>query len=105
MFEELNAKIIEWAEERSLLTNNSKMRQLAQFSKTLEEVAELGTAIVKEDDPEIVDALGDIVVTLILQAELQGVDLTVCLASAYDVIAKRKGQTVNGVFIKDATRN
>ena len=58
-----------------------------------------------EDDnmSEIEDALGDILVTIIIQAEMQGLKLTECLESAYNVIAKRTGKMVDGQFVKDAT--
>lgn len=45
--------------------------------------------------------IGDILVTIIIQAEMQGVSLTECLESAYNVIAKRTGVMVNGQFVKN----
>jgi len=75
---------------------------MAQAIKTLEEVNELLDAINKNDKEEINDALGDILVTIILQAELQNVNLTDCLEGAYNIISKRTGKMQNGVFVKDA---
>jgi NTP pyrophosphatase (non-canonical NTP hydrolase) len=68
----------------------------------LEEVEELADAIFDNNKEEIIDALGDILVTIIIQAELQGVSLTECLESAYNVIAKRSGVMINGQFVKNA---
>ena len=50
---------------------------------------------------EIEDALGDILVTIIIQAEMQGMSLVNCLESAYNIIAKRTGKMVDGQFVKD----
>ena len=46
------------------------------------------------------ELLGDILVTIILQAELQGVNLEECLEGAYNIINKRKGSMINGFFVK-----
>ena len=71
------------------------------YTKTWEETDELITAIEKDDRAEVIDALGDILVTIIIQAEMQGLKLTDCLESAYNVIAKRTGKMVDGQFVKD----
>jgi len=72
-----------------------------QFGKTMEEVLELHKAIVENDRLEIVDAIGDIQVTLILLSEMYGISYDQSLQSAYNVIKKRTGKMVNGVFVKD----
>jgi hypothetical protein len=40
-------------------------------------------------------------VTIILLAEMVGMDTPDCLQTAYDVIKKRTGKMVNGQFKKD----
>lgn len=95
---QLENKVIFWAHEKGILPNGQAGKQ---FSKTLEEVSELCTAIESNDYDEVIDAIGDIVVTLIIQANIWGVDLKTCLGAAYDVISKRTGKMVNGVFVKD----
>jgi len=40
-------------------------------------------------------------VTLIIQAKMQNISLESCLESAYNVISKRTGRIINGVFVKD----
>ena len=97
-YAELEALIIAWAAQKCILENGTA---IAQASKTIEEVNELVEAIIKDDKGEIVDALGDILVTIIIQAEMQGLKLTECLDSAYNVISKRTGKMVNGQFVKD----
>ena len=59
-------------------------------------------AIVNDDREEIKDAIGDIVVTVIIQAEMQGMDIEDCLESAYNIIKHRKGKMQNGQFVKEA---
>ena len=113
-YQELETKVFEWAGDKGIL---EKATPLAQANKTLEEVEELleavgaqekehyfftntkGKEVVTAD--EIKDALGDILVTIIIGAELQGLKLEDCLESAYNVISKRTGKMVDGVFVKD----
>ena len=95
---ELECAVESWAEEKGIF---DKATPMAQALKTLEETTELCTAINADDREEIVDAMGDIMVTLIIQAKMQGLKLEECLESAYNVISKRTGKMVNGVFVKD----
>lgn len=97
-FEDLQEKIIDWADDKGIF---EKATPLTQLSKTMEEVQELHDAIVDNNRDEIVDAIGDIIVTLIIQAEMNNLDPVECLESAYNVIAKRTGKMVDGVFVKD----
>jgi len=98
-YNELEALVLAWAEQKGIMQNGTP---IAQCFKTLEEVHELQDAIVNNDREEVIDALGDILVTIIIQAEMQGLSLTECLESAYNVIAKRTGKMVDGQFVKDA---
>ena len=95
---ELECEVEHWAEEKEIL---SKATPMAQALKTLEECTELGVAVNNNDRAEIIDAMGDIMVTLIIQAKMQGLKLEECLESAYNVIAKRTGKMINGQFVKD----
>ena len=95
---ELECAVEEWAQEKGIM---SKATPMAQALKTLEECTELLTAIENKDRDEIIDAMGDIMVTLIIQAKMQNVSLEACLESAYNVISKRTGKMVNGQFVKD----
>lgn len=95
---ELEMLVEEWAEEKGIL---EKGNPYAQANKTLEEVLELKDAIETNNRKEIVDALGDIMVTLIIQAKMQNVSLEECLNTAYDVISKRQGVMINGQFVKN----
>lgn len=97
-YRELEQLVIKWADEKGIFEKGNTM---AQAEKTHEEVLELMSAIDNDDNGEIVDALGDILVTIIIQAEMQGLSLEDCLLSAYNVISKRKGKMINGKFVKE----
>ena len=117
--------IREWAEQRELYKKGDTK---TQFLKLMEEVGELGKAILNKDVEETKDAIGEIVIVLTNLTELAnkdifvkdvklgtthggkfniyheiGLDITIedCINSAYDVIAKRKGKMINGIFVKN----
>lgn len=153
MVNELINKVIQWGRDKGITDPK------AQMTKVIEEFSELNSTVFQEDEPEIIDALGDLQVTLIIlmdtiggkvkeveledekvdlqlilsdigflnssinkdvhltlffesfvnkaiarvqqYAETLGYDAMECLQVAYDVISKRKGKNVNGVFVKD----
>ena len=94
----LEERVLQWAENKGILDN---AKPINQALKTLEEVNELLTGIVTDDREEIKDAFGDILVTIIIGAELQGLNLLDCLQSALNIIEKRTGKMINGQFVKD----
>lgn len=92
--------VIRWAEARKIIPRSTPM---AQAIKTHEEVGELLSALLRNDAAEIEDAYGDILVTLIIGADLAGVDLRLALQRAYNTIKDRKGHLrSDGVFVKEA---
>ena len=94
----MTKKVLEWAEPKGLLNPQIAPQQ---FMKLVEEVGELSSAMLNRNEVEMIDALGDIQVVLIILAEQLGFDLDTCLECAYDEIKNRKGQTLNGTFIKE----
>jgi NTP pyrophosphatase (non-canonical NTP hydrolase) len=94
----MKEKILKWADERNLLHNENALKQ---YSKLQEESNELLIGILNKDPYEIIDALGDIQVVLIILANQLGFDIDECLESAYNEIKDRKGQTIGGNFIKE----
>ena len=90
--------IREWAKERGLY---DKGNATTQYVKLQEEAGELAKALLKNDQPEVIDAIGDMVVVLTNLAYMRGVHIENCIGSAYDVISKRTGKMVNGTFVKD----
>jgi len=91
-------EIREWARQRGLYDKGDTK---TQFLKLMEEAGELGRAILKDDQAEFVDAIGDMVVVLTNLAHLGGTSIEACVDSAYNVISKRTGKMVNGTFVKD----
>ena len=90
--------IREWANERGLYDKGDPK---TQYVKLMEEAGEVGRAILKNDTPEIIDGIGDMVVVLTNLAELVGVPIEECIQEAYNVISKRTGKMKNGTFVKD----
>ena len=99
MYKYYNSLIRDWARERGLLANGKK---ITQAIKTMEECTELLDAVNKNDEHAIIDAIGDIYVTLLIQCELNNVSMTKCIDAAYNEIKDRKGYlTPEGMFVKN----
>ena len=90
--------IREWADERGLYEHGDTKTQAL---KLVEEVGETCRAILKEDDHEAIDGIGDCVVVLTNLAELLGVSIEDCIEQAYHEIKDRTGKMNNGTFKKD----
>ena len=98
-YSEIEMKVVQWGEARGIVQNATA---LSQAIKTLEEVTELFDAINKKNIDEAKDAVGDIVVTLIMVCAVLDVDLVECLQGAYNEIKDRKGYlTPEGIFVKE----
>ena len=97
-FENLVHSVEQWAQDKGILSHATP---IGQAMKTIEEAQEIADAIENEDKDEIIDGIGDTLVTLIIQAKMQRLDLLDCLESAYNVIANRTGKIKNGQFVKD----
>ena len=77
--------ILQWAKDRNLLTSETALKQF-----------------VKNNAEGIKDGIGDVLVTLIILAAQNNLDIEDCLEHAYNEIKNRKGVTLNGVFIKES---
>jgi len=98
-YSDVEIKVIQWGEARGIVQNATAM---SQAIKTLEETTELLDALNKKNIEETKDAIGDIVVTLIMVCAVLDLDLTQCLKGAYEEIKDRKGYlTKEGVFVKE----
>ena len=91
-------RIRTWAHDRGLYEKGNTM---VQYVKLQEEAGELAKALLKDDQPEVIDAIGDMVVVLTNLAHQRGVYIETCIQSAYEVINKRTGKMINGTFVKD----
>ena len=90
--------IREWAKERGLYDKGDSN---TQYVKLMEEAGELARGLLKKDRPEIIDAIGDIVVVLTNLAYMEGMDIEDCIQSAYTEIKHRQGEMKNGTFVKN----
>lgn len=111
--------IHQWGVDRGILENSTP---IAQSRKTIEEVHEMITACGElraclslnqgpyENDEEyrtqvikdLTDAIGDVFVTLVMVAGCAKLDITKCVAAAYDEIKDRTGYLrPDGVFVKE----
>jgi hypothetical protein len=109
---ELIEKIKAWGEAKGITGENGSGTLLGQLRKTQEELTETRDAAVRfvnahlrrdQEDAKIdlIDGIGDTTVTLILAAEMAGLDFQECLQAAYDEIKGRTGKMDNGVFVKN----
>lgn len=95
--DQLIENIKAWAKERGI----DKQAADAGYRKTVEELGELSSAYSRQNKEMMIDSLGDTTVCLINLATQMGLDFNECLEHAYGEIKNRKGQMVNGVFVKE----
>ncbi|HAP5568138.1 MazG-like family protein [Enterococcus faecalis] len=95
-------KLIEkWAREKNLDIAEPEKQML----KVVEEVGEVAAALARNNKNDLRDGIGDVVVTLVILAIQNDMDLYECLNQAYNEIKDRKGKNVNGVFVKESDLN
>jgi NTP pyrophosphatase (non-canonical NTP hydrolase) len=87
-----------WATDKGIYKTGDAR---TQYLKLMEEAGELAEAILKNDEPEVIDAIGDMVVVLTNLAKLRGHNIEDCVTSAYSVIKDRQGKMINGTFVKN----
>ena len=98
-YEMVEIEVIRWAEARKIIPN---ARPSSQLMKAVTEMGELVDAELKDNMPDIKDAVGDVMVCLINYCALKDINLTQCLKGAYNEIKDRKGTTLpNVVFVKE----
>jgi len=90
--------IREWAEQRGLYNEGDPKTQTL---KLMEEAGEICRAVLKKDESEIIDGIGDCVVVLTNLAHLCDTSIEECIKAAYNEIKNRTGRMDNGTFKKD----
>ena len=99
-FAEIEMEVVRWGEARGIVQNSNPM---AQAMKTREEAEELFDAILINDREAMIDAYGDILVTLVMGCATADLDLVSCFRHAYEQIKDRKGHlSPEGIFIKES---
>ncbi len=101
MMNELVKLIEKWAREKNLDIAEPEKQML----KVVEEVGEVAAALARNNKNDLRDSIGDVVVTLVILAMQNDMDLYECLNQAYNEIKDRKGKNVNGVFVKESDLN
>ena len=92
--------VIRWGEDRKIVQHSTPY---AQALKTREELIELFDAIAANDREAMIDAYGDILVTLVMGCATADLDLVSCFRHAYEQIKDRKGHlSPEGIFIKES---
>jgi len=123
-YEQLSALVIKWGEDKGIFAKSTPLRQLDKTQEELNETKEaleklasltnqeilddvllsddFGNISLEEDAlAEAKDGIGDMLVTIILLANMVNMDSVDCLEAAYSVIKKRTGKMVDGQFVKD----
>lgn len=95
---ELVELVEQWAKNKGL----DKADPSKQMLKVVEETGEVAAALARNDQDDLRDGIGDVVVTLIILALQSEMDIYECLNVAYDEIKDRTGKMVNGVFVKSS---
>jgi len=90
--------IRKWASKRGLYKKGDPKTQAL---KLVEEVGETCRAILKGNQKDIEDGIGDAVVVLTNLAHLCDTDIEHCIELAYNEIKSRTGKMDNGTFKKD----
>lgn len=91
-------EVRQWGEIRGLTESSFHPK----LQRVFQEVVEIHDAHTNNDRDEIIDGIGDAIVTLINLAVVEGIQAEECLEKALNVIKLRKGLTKNGQFIRYA---
>ena len=92
---DLIEKVKAWGEDKGIRDPHK------QLIKMFEESGELASAILKNQTEEEIDAVGDVLVCLIIYCNIRSLSLEECLNSAWNEIKNRTGKIKSGVFVKD----
>lgn len=95
-------ELIKQVEQWSIAKGLDKAESSKQFLKVTEEVGEVAAALARNDKNALRDGIGDVIVTLIILAQQNDMDLHDCLNTAYDEIKGRTGKMIDGVFVKSS---
>ena len=94
-FEDIQILVEGWADKKGILEHGKPIKQLL---KTLEEITELHTAIEDDNLEEIIDAIGDVVVTLVIYAKMKSITL---FPNGSEELSDSKGTAQDPYFLLD----
>lgn len=98
-FSALAADVVAWGYDKGIIQKGDSQ---AQMLKCVAEVGELADGVATNNMTEIVDGVGDVLVTLILLCKIRNISIVGCLNAAYQEIKARQGKMVGGVFVKES---
>lgn len=103
-------KIRQWAHDRNLIEGSNPgaqgLKMVEELGETFGALARLPAAAGDPEKKSILidkarDGFGDAVVVLTIMATQVGLNLEDCIEAAYEEIKDRKGQMVDGIFVKE----
>ena len=102
--DKLIKKVEKWGDSKGITGGDNFFNQ---WQKVNEEFGELTAEIdfFKEGHGDLNSfkmELGDLLVTLIVITKASDTSIKECLELAYNKISKRKGETINGIFVKES---
>ena len=95
---ELIQKIQQWSINRGL----DQQSPDKQLHKLVEELGELSGGYSRKNTDVVADSLGDMFVVMTIFCQQLNLDIQDCVEMAVNEIEGRKGQMVDGVFVKDS---
>lgn len=95
-------EILQWATDRNILGANGQGTPEGQLKKTREETEEIQEGIDEHDIDKIRDGIGDVYVTIAIQAAMHGLSMNECIDRAWNDIKDRTGMMIQGKFVKQS---
>ena len=95
----LSMNILDWGLKRGIVQNG---QPLGQAVKMFEEATEVLDALSSGSKQDLIDAIGDVYVTLVMLAGTSGLSIEECVEHAWNQIKDRRGYLrEDGIFVKD----
>lgn len=82
-FRQAQAEVVRWAHSRGVFHHGTPY---TQFKKTFDEVMALGLAIQTSSVEDVADAIGEAIVALIIQAEMDNIDPLEAIENVLEII-------------------
>lgn len=96
--QKLIEKVKAWSIERGL----DQADMGIQLAKIGEEFGELCGAMIRGDEDAATDAIGDVFISLNTLSLQRKVPIEECVNKAFEEIKDRKGEMINGAFVKES---
>lgn len=108
LISQLIDKTLQWGTDRNIIGANREGTVEGQVKKLSEELGEAVFAVGKYigtfNHEDLIDAkkeIGDILVSTTLLCDMLDLTVEECLEAAYNKIANREGEMVNGIFVRN----